>query len=630
MYIALYRKWRPKRFEDISGQEHITVSLKNQIKANRISHAYLFCGTRGTGKTTAAKILAKAVNCLDPRDGNPCEECESCNAINEGNSIDVFEIDAASNRGIDNIRDLREAVKFTPIGKYKLYIIDEVHMLTNEAFNALLKTLEEPPAYVIFVLATTEPHKLPSTILSRCQRFDFKRIGTKSMTERLRYISKEEEIKIEPEALELIVRNSDGAMRDAISIMDQCSVYSNRNISVEDVSAVLGVVNDRYLFEMADSVLKEDIQRIMMLLNEISEQGKDMQQFAKDLQMHYRNILMADVVEKAEDVIDLSKEKIDLLNAQSKRYSKENILRCIKILSDLTAEMKWSSQPMILLEVALIKMSKLEKDISFEGLTARIAKLEKAIAEGEISVTIERLNGSKAVLSENGACYSDKAVAGESDSLAQMNNIAENRIEIKVENDSEKQSPKFDLSASLNMPEAEKGKEDSKDIKEDIKDRIIEGWDDFVKEFSKKKKITLRTHLSCCKPTVIDDCKVLLCFGNEYNFSKEAVEKGKVKKEIEDLAEQYFGMPIIIKPIFENELKGIAEDDLSSSDETACTSEETHAENGEDNNPSGGVYEYNRSNGADTIEKDDIIDEQYVIDKAIELFGEDLVEIVDE
>lgn len=567
MYIALYRKWRPKKFEDICGQEHITTSLKNQIKADRISHAYLFCGTRGTGKTSTAKLLAKAVNCLDLKDGNPCEACESCKSINEGNSIDVFEIDAASNRGIDNIRDLREAVKFTPIGKYKLYIIDEVHMLTNEAFNALLKTLEEPPAYVIFILATTEPHKLPSTVLSRCQRFDFKRISQESMLERLAFICKEEGIKVEPEALRLIARNSDGAMRDAISIMDQCAVYSNKNILVEDVSAVLGIVNDRYLFEIADSILKEDITKTMTLLNEISDEGKDMPQFTKDLQIHYRNLLMAKLVLKAEDVIDLSKEKIALLKEQSNDYSKENIIRCINILSDLTTEIKWSPQPKLLLEIALIKMSKLEKDMSNEGLIARIAKLEKIISDGDITIT--DLSQAKKQSKE------EKIV-----NKKQKDSVAAKDLDKPIKQEQEKEK--------TNKQELKN--DETLNTDKDLK--IIESWDGFVKEFGKRKKMILRTYLASCKPMLIDGHKVLLCFEEEDKFSKEAIEVSKTKKEIEDIAEEYFGTPIIIKPVFEDEIE--------------------------------------KKEDKDEIKDKNTIDENYVVEKAIELFGEDLVEVVDD
>ena len=638
MYVALYRKWRPKKFDDICGQEHITVSLKNQIKANRISHAYLFCGTRGTGKTTAAKILAKAVNCHKLKDGNPCEECESCKAIDEGNSIDVFEIDAASNRGIDNIRDLREAVKFTPIGKYKLYIIDEVHMLTNEAFNALLKTLEEPPAYVIFVLATTEPHKLPATILSRCQRYDFKRISPKCMSDRLSFISKEEGIKINKEALELIVRNSDGAMRDAISIMDQCAVYSNKDITVDDVSAVLGIVNDRYLFEVADAILKEDIVRIMKLLAEISDEGKDMQQFTRDLQMHYRNLLMANIVARAEDVIDLSIEKIDLLKKQSKNYTKESIL------SELSAEMNWSPDPLLLLEIALINMSKLSKDISYEGLVARIATLEKVIANGEISVT--KVQHKTEQVSDDEEKY-PKVTGTDGDAFIELSSSLDDSDEVEGQEEVIWPSAEDEGKIAASDP-SEESNIDSKSPDNELSgigERITESWDEFVKEFGLRKKMILRTYLSSCKPIMVDEHRLLLCFKHIDYFFKEALEENKLRKEIEDMAEEYFGISILVKPVFEEDLekKGTDDDGLTYDVETACSKDDDGTVKEDLDGPQGDSAIKSEGtdipdkvseeiiNGTNQVENNNIIaDENYVVAKAIEIFGENLVEVVKE
>lgn len=539
MYTALYRKWRPKKFEDVCGQEQITTILKNQIKANQLSHAYLFCGTRGTGKTSTAKLLAKAVNCFDLVDGNPCDRCESCISINQGNSMDVFEIDAASNRRIEDVRDLREAVKFAPaLGKYKVYIIDEVHMLTNEAFNALLKTLEEPPAYVKFILATTEPHKLPATILSRCQRFDFKRLVQDNIVNRLEYICKEENIKADDDALRLIARNSDGAMRDAISIMDQCAVFGKMNINHDDVLKVLGIVNDEYLFKMAEAILEGNSSKAMLLIQEISREGKDMSQFARDLLNHYRNLLMAKLVDQAEDVIDLSKETISMLKDQSSRYGRDNIIRCINILSELTSEIKWSPQPKTILEVSIIKMCKLQKDISSDGLLARIEKLEEALARGEISITA----------------------------------IPEDKKTKKEEKKEVKKVPEKIKKADLKP----------------LSPEIMEKWDGFIQEIKSRKKMKLRTYLALCKPAIVDGEKIMLCFTRQDSFSKEAVERADTKKEIEEIACEYFSKPIKIKAIFEDEA-GKLDDEVK-----------------------------------DDAKVDDIVK------KAIELFGEDLVEVVEE
>ena len=292
-YIALYRKWRPKQFEDIVGQEHITTTLRNQIMNNRIVHAYLFTGTRGTGKTSMAKIFAKAVNCPNNHNGEPCENCNICEEIESSRVLDILEIDAASNNGVDEIRELREKVKYPPsLGSYKVYIIDEVHMLSQGAFNALLKTLEEPPSHVIFILATTEPHKLPATILSRCQRFDFKRVSVKDMVDRMAYICNEMDITIEEEALELIANNAGGALRDGLSILDQCLSLSknNQKITYEDIVDILGLVSNEWLYQISQSIIEQDIYNTMELFHQVIDGGKDIIQMAKQLAEHFRNI----------------------------------------------------------------------------------------------------------------------------------------------------------------------------------------------------------------------------------------------------------------------------------------------------------------------------------------------------
>ena len=315
-YQALYRKWRPLEFEDVKGQEHIVTTLKNQIRADRIGHAYLFCGTRGTGKTTVAKIFAKAVNCEHPVDGSPCGECPTCKAVAEGRSMNVIEIDAASNNGVDNIREIRDEVQYSPTeGRYKVYIIDEVHMLSIGAFNALLKTLEEPPAYVIFILATTEAHKIPVTILSRCQRYDFHRISIETIAGRLSQLMEAEHINVEEKAIRYVAKAADGSMRDALSLLDQCiAFYLGQDLKYENVLEVLGAVDTAVFAEMLSYILKADTYACMQLLEQIIMQGRDLGQFVSDFVWYLRNLLLVKTTDdeaKAEDIIDVSADNLE-------------------------------------------------------------------------------------------------------------------------------------------------------------------------------------------------------------------------------------------------------------------------------------------------------------------------------
>lgn len=389
-YIALYREWRPKVFNDIIGQEHITRTLKNQIKQDRIAHAYLFCGTRGTGKTTTAKVFAKAVNCLNPVDFEPCGKCEACISIDKGNATDVYEIDAASNNGVDNIRELREDVKYTPSKcKYKVYIIDEVHMLSSSAFNALLKTLEEPPPHVIFILATTEFQKVPATILSRCQRFDFKRIKPDAIVNRLKFIAHDGNIKVEDKTLKLIARNSDGALRDALSIFDQCISLSADDVRYEDVLEILGISTDEYLMKVADAVTAGDTAKCIFLIDELIINGKDVYQFIKDLTMHFRNLLICNVGEDISAIINVSDEILQEFKIQSKKFSTESILRNINILSDAQADAKWYPQPRIILEMAVIRMCKKELGTDSDSILERLSKIESTISHPSLDVPVQ-------------------------------------------------------------------------------------------------------------------------------------------------------------------------------------------------------------------------------------------------
>ncbi|MFT5872870.1 MAG: DNA polymerase-3 subunit gamma/tau [Clostridium sp.] len=391
-YTALYREWRPKTFQDVVGQEHVTITLKNQINSQRIAHAYLLCGTRGTGKTSTAKILAKAVNCLNSDNGEPCNECEMCKKINSGTAIDVTELDAASHNGVDNIRDIIEDVAYPPQeARYKVYIIDEVHMLSIGAVNAFLKTLEEPPSHIVFILATTDPQKLPITILSRCQRFDFKRIKSAEIFERLRKIVTEQGISVDDNSLKLISRISDGAMRDALSILDQAISMNDGAIEYDNVIDMLGLVTSESLTKLSDSVIDRNIEGAIKGINEIVSSGKDIYVFIKDMTTHMRNLLMAKVSEHVEDILDMSRENIDILKKQASKIRVEEIMRNIKILQEAEEKAKWSKQNRIYLELAVIKMCKIEYDTSKEVLLSRINKLEEIIKQGKITVACESI-----------------------------------------------------------------------------------------------------------------------------------------------------------------------------------------------------------------------------------------------
>lgn len=386
-YTALYREWRPKNFEDVVGQEHITTTLKNQIQNDRIAHAYLFCGTRGTGKTSTAKVMAKALNCLNPVNGDPCNECEMCKKINEGLAIDVTELDAASNNGVDKIRDIIDDAKYPPQeARFKVYIMDEVHMLSMGAVNAFLKTLEEPPANVIFILATTDPQKLPITILSRCQRFDFKRISKSDISDRLRKIVGAQGVLADEKSLELISRVSDGAMRDALSILDQAIAMGDGSVNYDSVVGMLGLVTNEYLFNITSAIIERNIQKAMNIIEEVVYAGKDINLFIKDLTGHFRNLLMAKVTNNPEEVLDMSMENINLIKEQGSRIRVEEIMRDIRILQEAEGNAKISKQARLYLELATIKMCKIEYDTSSEVILARINRLEEVIKSGKIQV----------------------------------------------------------------------------------------------------------------------------------------------------------------------------------------------------------------------------------------------------
>lgn len=380
-YQALYRKYRPDTFDDVRGQDHIVTTLRNQISTGRFSHAYLFCGTRGTGKTTVAKIFARAVNCADPRDGSPCGECPACKAIKNGISINMIEMDAASNRGIDDIRQLIEEVSYPPVeGRFKVYIVDEVHMLTEAASNALLKTLEEPPEYVIFILATTDPQKLLTTILSRCQRYDFRRIGIDTITARLREVLDEEGLKAEERALSFIAKCADGSMRDALSLLDQCVAFHfGKELTFDMAIEVLGAVDTDIYARLLSLIMEKNIVGVMGVLEEIVVLGRDLDYFVDDLTWYMRNLLLVKSGDNVDELIDVSSENLKKLKEQAALIPRDTLIRFIQIFCALSNRIRYEAGKRVLIEIELMRLCTPKMDTDTDALNQRMDEIEAGI-----------------------------------------------------------------------------------------------------------------------------------------------------------------------------------------------------------------------------------------------------------
>lgn len=543
-YKALYREWRPKIFEDVIGQEHITTTLKNQIINNRTAHAYLFCGTRGTGKTSTAKVFAKALNCLELQGGEPCNKCDMCIKINEGLAIDVTELDAASNNGVDKIRDIIDDVQYPPQEtKFKVYIMDEVHMLSIGAVNAFLKTLEEPPKNVIFILATTDPQKLPITILSRCQRFDFKRISKSHIVKRLQKIIKDKGVFADDKSLDLVARVSDGAMRDSLSILDQAISMGDGNINYGDLISMLGLVTNDNLFNITESVIDKNIEKAMKIIEELVLSGRDIHIFIKDLITHYRNLLMVKVTHSPEEVLDMSEENILKLKEQSTQVRIEEIMRCIRILQEGEESAKLSKQARIYLELSIIKMCKIEYDTSKEVLLTRINKLEEIIKNGRIK--IETTTSCKNV-EEN-----DKG-----------NNI--NRIS-KV-----KMSNKINCNYEENI-----GVNNNSNL---TLDDVKRAWRDVLETFKARRAMIIYAALFPGKPVSCNKGIITIEYDEQYGFNKLRLEKKEYSNTVNnvfcEILKDRVKIKYIIhrnedkeKPIEEQLLETIGEDALEILDE---------------------------------------------------------------
>ena len=508
-YTALYREWRPRNFEEVVGQEPITTTLRNQILNNRISHAYLFSGTRGTGKTSTAKVMAKALNCLELKDGEPCNECVMCKKINQGLAIDVTELDAASNNGIDRIRDIIEDAKYPPQeGRFKVYIMDEVHMLSMGAVNAFLKTLEEPPANVIFILATTDPQKLPITILSRCQRFDFKRISNINISERLRKIISAQGVLSDDKSLDLIARVSDGAMRDALSILDQAIAMGDGKVEYDGLINMLGLVTNEHLFSITASVIERNIEKAMTTIENIVFSGKDIGLFIKDLVVHFRNLLMIKVTNNPEEVLDMSLENIALIKEQGSRIRVEEIMRDIRILQEAENNARISKQTRLYLELAIIKMCKIEYDTSSEVILARVNKMEEALRSGKIQVDQVSSKGTPAVIGgENKGKQVKKPVVAGSRPV----NIEENS--------------------------------DSKTSLEDIQ----RAWQDILEAFKARRAMIIFASIVTGKPIECKNGILTIQYDDQYAFGKERLEKSDNYKLVNEVISEVMRENIKVK-----------------------------------------------------------------------------------
>lgn len=517
MYQALYRQYRPKTFDEVLGQEHVTTTLKNQVKSGNIGHAYIFAGTKGTGKTSTAKIFSRAVNCLNPKDGNPCNECEICKGIMDESIMDVIEMDAASNRKIEDIREIRDKVIYPPSkAKYKIYIIDEVHMLTNQAFNALLKTLEEPPKHLIFILATTELQKLPPTIVSRCQRFDFKRLSSKDIIANMKNILNSLNVRYDEKILKLIARNSDGAMRDALSLLDQLVSYNSENLTYEEALEILGIANTDLIFSLVDNIKNRKVEEALLSINNIIQEGKDIVQFIKDLIQHYRNLLIAKTSNSAIDIMDMDEYMVNQYKNQSQDMDLDYILKSLEVLNDSEKRMAWTTQPRIILEMAIVRLINLEERISLEE---RVKRLEEIIEKGQISMpTIPKEEERKV----------KKDVK-----IDIVHNKAEGREQV------EKKEEKLE--------EKKEEKEVAVEIIDDGRElsfeEINKSWPNIL-NIVREKDVKTNALLREARPSYFANNKLTIAFGDKFGFHKAAMERPHNKELLESILSSYFNKNI--------------------------------------------------------------------------------------
>ena len=494
-YLVMARKYRPMNFEEVAAQEHVTTTLINAIGSGRIAHAYLFAGPRGTGKTTVARILAKALNCTKGPTAKPCNKCRSCEEINLGRSLDVVEIDGASNNSVDDVRALRENVKYTPaLGKYKIYIIDEVHMLSDSAFNALLKTLEEPPKHIIFIFATTEPHDVPATVLSRCQRFDFRRIPMKDLIENIKRIAEKEKVKLEEQASYILAHKADGSLRDILSLLDQVIAYGGEKITAELVNRTLGLADVSLLFEISSAIHQKDNKKTLSLLKDFVNSGGDLEEFVLGLLEHFRNLLIAKISQDKTEGFELSEENIKKYQKESEKFQVADILRMIKIVADLNLILKRTTEPRTYLEIALVKLGSLDSSVKLEEILESLDSLKRG------------------------------------DFNCQANSPRQkDPLPLKSENPTPCSVPKK-ISLSFSQ--------------------IQTKWDEILEKI-KKRKTALWSCLVEGRLTNLEEDSIILEFHNGRRFHKQQVEKKENTKFIEETIKESLDYPLRVKSIMD-------------------------------------------------------------------------------